>query len=114
MGIRHAISRTLRSIIYDMFDGSCMYCGAELDDDWHIDHIMPVSRGGQNNLGNLGPSCRNCNLQKSDYTVEEYRYKCLAKAPLAVNVIFYFELVNGYKSIPLPECLRQLQEVENG
>jgi 5-methylcytosine-specific restriction endonuclease McrA len=30
----------------------------------HIDHIIPVSRGGKNNLENLVLSCQSCNSKK--------------------------------------------------
>jgi len=45
----------------------CQYCGgcppkAELE----IDHIIPVSRGGTDDISNLKTSCFNCNRGKGD------------------------------------------------
>lgn len=39
----------------------CIYCGAPAE---HIDHCIPLSRGGEHNLENLVPSCAPCNMSK--------------------------------------------------
>jgi hypothetical protein len=39
------------------------------------DHIVPVSRGGKNEINNLVPSCWKCNLNKNDNDPNDY--KCL-------------------------------------
>ena len=38
-----------------------------------IDHIIPQSKGGKDNLENTIPSCQLCNSQKSNRSVEEFR-----------------------------------------
>lgn len=50
----------------------CRYCNqsgsANLGPDgrqWHVDHLYPVSRGGDSNIDNLALACATCNLQKS-------------------------------------------------
>lgn len=40
---------------------SCAYCGG---DGGTIDHIVPISRGGDNSPENLAASCRRCNSRK--------------------------------------------------
>lgn len=58
-------------------DGStCQYCGrrgSELNQGefWTKDHIMPVSKGGENRWENLVLSCNTCNNLKGDRTPEE-------------------------------------------
>jgi 5-methylcytosine-specific restriction endonuclease McrA len=50
---------------------TCKYCnqkGGILE----VDHIIPISKGGSNHLSNLTTSCRKCNRQKKDKTVEEF------------------------------------------
>jgi hypothetical protein len=36
---------------------------------FHIEHIIPQSKGGQSNLENLALACPGCNLRKSDRVV---------------------------------------------
>ena len=48
--------------------GSCGECGAnitsELTETPHVDHIIPLARGGTNDLVNLQLLCSKCNLKK--------------------------------------------------
>lgn len=44
----------------------CWWCGALVSDDYHVDHRVPLSRGGTNDVGNLCITCPSCNLHKSD------------------------------------------------
>lgn len=46
-----------------MFAG-CWMCGVELGDDFHVDHVKPLARGGWHCLSNLRPSCPSCNISK--------------------------------------------------
>lgn len=45
-------------------------------DDYDLDHIIPVSRGGSNELSNLGVSIPVANKSKSNLTLEEYLELC--------------------------------------
>jgi 5-methylcytosine-specific restriction endonuclease McrA len=49
---------------------SCAYCGGV--DDLCIDHIIPLARGGSNDLDNLQILCRVCNSSKNKKTMEEF------------------------------------------
>ena len=43
----------------------CQYCGVSAPETvLHIDHINPVSKGGDNNIMNLITACESCNLGK--------------------------------------------------
>ena len=48
----------------------CAYCsrlGTDTDPDgktWHMDHIIPLSKGGQDSLSNIVKTCQYCNLKK--------------------------------------------------
>jgi len=50
----------------------CYWCGNVLLDDVHIDHRVPLSRGGSNAPGNLVIACQHCNLSKSDKLPHEW------------------------------------------
>jgi 5-methylcytosine-specific restriction endonuclease McrA len=55
-------------------DGAkCFYCGVLLIGNCHIDHKTPVVKGGTNTLGNLVLACVQCNQEKHNKTVSEYR-----------------------------------------
>lgn len=50
--------------LWAFFDSSCAYCGAKLDRSersGHLDHIVPFSAGGTNNIHNHVLSCARCN-----------------------------------------------------
>jgi hypothetical protein len=52
-------------------DARCMYC-KELLAAFHIDHKMPLSRGGTNDMENLQLLCPTCNMSKGAKTHDEY------------------------------------------
>jgi len=51
----------------------CIYCGwIGKPQDFEVDHNVPVSRMGSNNLPNLQFICSGCNRQKGNKTGAEY------------------------------------------
>lgn len=55
----------------------CYYCGGGLSrKNSTVDHLLPRSRGGLSESGNLVATCKQCNHDKGDMTEEEY-YKYL-------------------------------------
>lgn len=44
--------------------GLCWWCQEPLSARYHIDHRIPLSRGGSNDISNLVLSCPHCNLSK--------------------------------------------------
>jgi len=46
--------------------GKCAYCQIKLAGSFHIDHIMPLIKGGTNWPKNLQLTCAPCNLRKND------------------------------------------------
>ena len=56
----------------------CAYCGQQFDDaHLTIEHIIPVSRGGQHSWMNIVTACRGCNHRKGSRTPEEARMPLL-------------------------------------
>ncbi|MDH5598298.1 MAG: HNH endonuclease, partial [Cyclobacteriaceae bacterium] len=61
--------------------GLCSYCGKELENRFHIDHIKPAfhnhsekpDRAGDDSEENLFPACPRCNRWKKTFTIEEFR-----------------------------------------
>jgi hypothetical protein len=114
---RIPIPSEVRRYVYARDRYTCAYCGRSGRNlRLTIDHIMPVSRGGSNEIGNLVTACRACNLSKGakimdavdlhNYAIErramagrERRAGCLRRivavlmlAAVAAGVVFY--LVN--------------------
>lgn len=59
------ISKKTRFEIFKRDSFTCQYCGNKSPDVvLHIDHIEPVSKGGDNEITNLITSCSGCNLGK--------------------------------------------------
>lgn len=60
--MRHLNSATMTAVrLY--YKGICQYCGAS--NARHVDHIMPLSKGGADALENVTLACAGCNLRKS-------------------------------------------------
>jgi 5-methylcytosine-specific restriction endonuclease McrA len=58
--------------IYDGQGGDCVYCGADLSEGYHVDHIMPLVLGGSNWPNNLQCLCPTCNLRKGGKHPEDW------------------------------------------
>lgn len=52
--------------LYTAQEGKCAYCGVDVQNVYHIDHVIPLSKGGSNYPSNLAISCPTCNLRKKD------------------------------------------------
>jgi 5-methylcytosine-specific restriction endonuclease McrA len=53
----------------------CFFCESLLTEYKAIEHLTPVSRGGDNQKFNLVYSCKSCNSSKRQNTLEEYAIK---------------------------------------
>lgn len=49
--------------ILEEYDHSCCYCEAS-NVELTMDHVVPLSKGGQHTAGNIVPACRSCNSSK--------------------------------------------------
>lgn len=64
--------------LVNRFGGKCAYCG--IDAPMTMDHVVPVSRGGSNTIGNILPACKPCNSSKHARVLTEWRARKLALA----------------------------------
>ena len=54
-------------VVLERDDGICGICGEDVDPfDFHVDHIIPLSRGGEHSYANTQPAHPFCNLSKND------------------------------------------------
>jgi len=64
---RSPISDKLRFEVFKRDKYVCQYCGAcGPDVELEVDHVIPVSRGGTDDIDNLKTSCFRCNRGKGD------------------------------------------------
>ena len=64
------MSKRLRFAIFNRDGFTCKYCGRQSDSvTMHVDHILPVSKGGTNDMENLLTACSDCNLGKADKSI---------------------------------------------
>ena len=82
----------------DYFSHCCAYCGAKESLD--MEHAIPINKEklGEHRLGNLVPSCKNCNKNKHDQDFREF----LKGKPEAEARIHRIEIyMNGKNYRPL-------------
>lgn len=67
MSERKSISKKTRFEVFKRDSFCCQYCSARSPNVLlEIDHIVPVSKGGKNDIDNLLTACFDCNRGKSD------------------------------------------------
>ncbi len=70
--------------IFNKYNGRCSYCGNiivnssngngyHFYDQFTVDHIVPLAKGGTNVKTNLIPACYTCNWCKDNMDIEEFR-----------------------------------------
>jgi len=68
---RRAVSVRLRFEVFKRDGFRCVYCGATpLDKLLHVDHVVPVVSGGDNEPSNLVTACPDCNMGKSSVPLQ--------------------------------------------
>ena len=65
-------SVSVRQTVWSMTNGHCFYCGRKLEEQFHIDHVVPKARGGVDHIANYVPACRECNLSKRARLIHEW------------------------------------------
>lgn len=67
---RKLLTKDLRRQIMERDDYTCQYCGKYMPDEigLHIDHIIPIAKGGKTVASNLQVLCSKCNGYKSNKT----------------------------------------------
>lgn len=61
---RPPIPKTVVDAVWNRDRGKCVYCGS--NENLHLDHIIPFSKGGDTSVENLQLLCQKCNLEKSN------------------------------------------------
>lgn len=66
-----------RHAVYGKFNSRCAYCGNGLEfKDMQVDHFVPKTKfngNGADDFDNLMPSCKECNMDKGNLLIDEWR-----------------------------------------
>lgn len=88
---RKSFNTKERIFIYNRNKGKCAICGEFVPfDEFTVDHIIPLSKGGTNKLNNLQCTCKTCNLVKQDILPKDLMDKL-------TQIVFYQMQIN-YKN----------------
>lgn len=55
---------------FNEFNNCCAYCGT--DGDMQIEHVVPISKNGAHDIGNIVPACMSCNFSKRSKDMEDW------------------------------------------
>lgn len=70
---RKTYSKEERKIIYNKSGGCCELCGQRLSlENMTLDHIVPLSMGGKDDMENLQAVCYACNQFKSNILPDDF------------------------------------------
>jgi len=93
---RKKINKHLRVQVLTRDGFKCRMCGRSRDEvSLEVDHIIPVSQGGTDELQNLATLCRDCNAGKSDYKFPDYASMTLIPDNLEAHFKFCHEPKQG-------------------
>lgn len=52
--------------------GFCWWCGKKIRGVSHVDHVIPLAKGGKHEAANIVITCAHCNLSKNAKTPQEW------------------------------------------
>lgn len=69
-------SKDVKEDILRKSDGVCAHCGCPvaIGDNFTVEHVVPISKGGTNDLVNIVALCQTCNTTKGDCVWHPYEY----------------------------------------
>jgi hypothetical protein len=94
---RRSLGKRVRFEIFKRDGFTCQYCGGTPPGSTlHIDHIKPVSDGGDNNPDNLVTACVDCNLGKGAVSLDSVPQSLRERSELVAE---REEQLRGYQKI---------------
>jgi DNA-directed RNA polymerase subunit RPC12/RpoP len=113
---RKAITKKKRFDIFKRDGFSCQYCGATPPKVvLQVDHIHPVSKGGDNHEDNLITSCQPCNLGKHAVLLnvipKSLKQKAAEVKEAEAQIMAYYEVLEARKERLARESWRIVSEL---
>ncbi len=71
---RIKIPNEVRNYVFNRYNYQCKSCGkTKQQTTLNIDHIIPLAKGGSNDMSNLQTLCEQCNQKKKDNLDSRFR-----------------------------------------
>ena len=104
------IQPSIKKILFRKYGGHCSYCGKVLDpfDDYVVDHLIPVSKGGSDDPDNLMLSCHPCNATKRDKLLEDFRQ--VTKSKIIKYISLAIALTENCESLDQDKVIKHLED----
>jgi hypothetical protein len=67
------MDRHTQNAVYEKYGFKCFYCGTTEKTTYQVEHRLPRSKGGTDDLENLVVACVKCNYEKMDSVSEEWK-----------------------------------------
>jgi CRISPR/Cas system Type II protein with McrA/HNH and RuvC-like nuclease domain len=65
----------MKKCLIEEWNNECAYCGyKQKHRELTIDHVVPLSKGGDDSYENQVPCCRTCNLSKNHKAVRQWYF----------------------------------------
>lgn len=96
------MKKSLREKVLKKYNSRCAYCGEPLFyKEMQVDHLIPKSKGGTDDIANLMPSCRLCNHYKRALDLETFRNWGLGKLHERLKKIYIVRVALKYGILKL-------------
>jgi 5-methylcytosine-specific restriction endonuclease McrA len=70
------VNKKIVQQLYELQEKQCAYCYCDLENTaYEVEHIVPISFGGTNNLANLVISCKSCNSKAGSLIFSSFQSK---------------------------------------
>jgi hypothetical protein len=91
--------------LHERCNSKCVYCDST--EELQIDHLLPVSRGGGDEVGNLVLACKACNQRKGTQTATEFGFRELALLTAASRLPTHADRRKREQAEIVPEHIRE-------
>lgn len=102
--IRKKISLADRNFILWLYDYKCANCRCQ--DELEVDHIIPISNGGEQHVQNMQCLCSKCNLRKSNMHDGVFVYDSIKTEIKAGNAILEYMFGDKQKASQMVAILK--------